>query len=87
MLTVKNTLDNGDDLREWAVNNGWCIDYEIEKLDEFDAWNDLFNTLEDINPEFEDETDLNDMIRFGLDDIEFFEQYETEEEEEESEEE
>ena len=87
MLTVKNVIESGSDLRDWAVDNGWCIDYEIEKLDDLDAWDDLFSTLEDISPEFESETDLNDTIRFGLDDIEFFERYENEEDDEEESEE
>ena len=86
MVFYKVEFCDGADLREWAVNSGWGLDYEIEKLDRLDLWQELFDVMDEIG-EFDSETDLNDFIRFGLDDVGFFDDYEEEEEEQEVEEE
>ena len=81
MISYRVEIYDSADLRDWALNSGWSIDWQINKIDELDLWDEVYDLIDELG-ELESETDLNDMIRFGLDDMEFFEQYEEEEEEE-----
>jgi len=79
-ITITTRIEDGEDLRDWAVNNGWCIDYIIERLDNSHRWQEAFDALD--WSECDSETHMNDLIRFGLDDMGFFSDDEDEEESE-----
>jgi hypothetical protein len=94
MISYKVEIYDSEDLRNWALNNGWSIDWQIEKIDELDLWDEVYdlieeiynNTLKDFG-ELDSETELNDMLRFGLDDMRFFEQYEDDDDDDDDEDE
>lgn len=78
MISYKVEIYDSEDLRNWALNSGWSIDWQIEKIDELDLWDEVYDLIDELG-QLDSETDLNDMIRFGLDDMDFFKQYEDEE--------
>ena len=80
MISYKVELFNGEDLYDWALNNGWSIDWVIDKLEENDLWQEAFEFIEAYG-ELESDTELNDLLRFGLDEGGFFEDNEDDEDE------
>jgi len=79
MISYKVEIYDKHDLRDWAINEGWGIDYLIDLLDEKDLWQEAFDLIEELSPELDSATDLNDALRFGLDDVGFFDMYEDDE--------
>lgn len=75
MIIYNKVIEDGDDLRDWAINEGWSIDDVIEQLDEEGRWDEAYVVL-DYGQENMSDTEINDFLRFRLDDIGFFEEEE-----------
>lgn len=81
-MRVFKEIYDGSDLRDWAINEGWCLEYTINRLDETDNWDLAFSFIEELELS---EVQLNDFLRFDIDDI--LDEYEEEDEEDEEEDE
>jgi hypothetical protein len=78
MFGFKVEFYDSDDLREWCIEEGWNIENEIALLNGYDLWDELFDYIESVNcytNYMDSETELNDFIRFELEEVDWFALY------------
>ena len=80
-MRVFKELYDASDLRNWALNNGWCLHYTIKRLEETDNWEPCLFLYRRFR--IKRKMQLNDFLRFDIDNI--LDEYEEEDEEEEDE--